>query len=82
MFEAPSIENGNRQQYTSFIRNNWVLHIAKVGSFFLPALPSMEWQILGPLLFFICHELIILRFLVNCCGGDICSEIKHSSDIP
>ena len=31
---------------------DWVLHIAKVGYFFSPSLPNMEWLILGPFLFF------------------------------
>ena len=30
----------------------WVLHIAKVGYFFPPSLPNIEWLILGLIFFF------------------------------
>ena len=43
--QADATEDGLYQQA-------WVLHIAKVGYFFSPSLPYMEWLTLGPQLFF------------------------------
>ena len=47
----------------------WVLRIAKVGYFFLPSLPNVEWPILGPLPFLFYQKLFIFRFLENCFWG-------------
>ena len=49
--------------------NIWVLHIAKVGYFFSPCLPNVEWPILGPLPFCFYQKLFIFCFLANCFGG-------------
>ena len=52
--------------------SNWhgrVLHIAKVGYFFSPSLPDVEWPILRPLPFLFYQKLFIFRFLENCFWG-------------
>ena len=50
-------------------RDIWLLHIAKVGYFFLPSLPNMEWSIFGCLPFFFYQKSFIFRFLGNCFWG-------------
>ena len=47
----------------------WVLRIAKVGYFFSPSLPNVEWPILGPLPFLFYQKSFIFHFLENCFWG-------------
>ena len=47
----------------------WVLHIAKVGYFFLPSLLNVEWPNLGLLPFPFYQKSVIFRFLENCFWG-------------
>ena len=51
------------------IRRVWVLRIAKVGYFFSPSLPNVEWSILGPLPFLFYQKSFIFRCLENCFWG-------------